>query len=534
MRILFLSDTPAAGAFQPRLADNQVNCCPSLQNDGLLGRVQSLNIPTGTYDVASVIARLPLIQAPAVIVCLLDSRWRSMPTNLGAFRWPKVLLIADSHLPGGNLQRTLDYIRQEQFDRIVFVSARHHLELFRSAGVQNLFWFPGLLFPHSDAAVRACQEEVRQASVAIVGQSNDLPRRQLEAAERLTKEKIAVGLQTRPPGHGLRLYGSSLAALNVSLNGELGLGAFEALASGSMLLMDQTSPDSGIAGLWKEGTEFVGYRGLPDLVDKARHYLAHPDQARAIGAAGSAWFAAHLSAKRRREAFARLVSDGVSLPEFSVPETSGNPARWLKTLVPFDELQQVHAVQDAVRVVVNANVPIDLEKSLGILPRVETKRVHLQGPAFADQRADLIVTGKATIWSQRVSPAKRLWIWDAEPADTPRLTGALATAGLRPSDPGSNAWIQNSSGGSPADELVAAARLRLEAGESAEAFKLAYEASRKGRPSAESLLIMAEAFLDAQGTADDHDFRRMLEWVEHRPTRSAAAAASRTHSRGGR
>ena len=60
---------------------------------------------------------------------------------------------------------------------------------------------------------------------------------------------------------------------------------YEATGVGSLLLTDE---GSNLAELFEPGREVVTYAGVDELVEKARHYLAHEDERRAIAAAGQA------------------------------------------------------------------------------------------------------------------------------------------------------------------------------------------------------------------------------------------------------
>ena len=50
---------------------------------------------------------------------------------------------------------------------------------------------------------------------------------------------------------------------------------YEATGVGSLLLTDE---GSNLAELFEPGREVVTYAGVDDLVEKARHYLAHEDE----------------------------------------------------------------------------------------------------------------------------------------------------------------------------------------------------------------------------------------------------------------
>src|SRR5690606_28500048 len=107
-----------------------------------------------------------------------------------------------------------------------------------SAGVRNLHWFPGLTFPHGDAAVRAARKPRRDAHIAFVGQTgNHHPRRgRLLAA--LAAASVPVEIRQVDQRAALPFYGGSLAGFNASLNGDLNLRIFETLSTGAALLTD--------------------------------------------------------------------------------------------------------------------------------------------------------------------------------------------------------------------------------------------------------------------------------------------------------
>jgi spore maturation protein CgeB len=60
---------------------------------------------------------------------------------------------------------------------------------------------------------------------------------------------------------------------------------YEATGVGSLLL---TNEGSNLTELFQPGSEVVTYADVDDLVEKARHYLAHEDERRTIAAAGQA------------------------------------------------------------------------------------------------------------------------------------------------------------------------------------------------------------------------------------------------------
>jgi spore maturation protein CgeB len=91
---------------------------------------------------------------------------------------------------------------------------------------------------------------------------------------------------------GLDMY-RLLADARISLNRHIAeaeghannMRLYEATGVGSFLLTDE---GSNLAELFEPGREVVTYAGVDDLVEKARHYLAHEDERRTIAAAGQA------------------------------------------------------------------------------------------------------------------------------------------------------------------------------------------------------------------------------------------------------
>ena len=187
MNVLFATGSPAAYMLPPVLSGSQVICGPDWKDViGPDGRVRSLATPVGSYDLAAIAAKLPPEQQPDVVVCLVDASWRNLPSNLAAFACPKVLLIADTHHLQSPLLGTMRYMAAEPFDRCILLYDRHHAAFFHAAGFRNLFWLPGLTFPHGDAAVQAARVRGNRAPrIAFVGQAGKYHPRRTRLLEEL-------------------------------------------------------------------------------------------------------------------------------------------------------------------------------------------------------------------------------------------------------------------------------------------------------------------------------------------------------------
>lgn len=433
MRILLSTVSPASYMAPPRLSDDQITCGPECPDAFAPdGRVLSLQTPVGEYDIASVLQRLPADQQPDAVVCLVDATWRNQPRNLAAFPGPKALLIADTHHLQSPLIGMLQYVAGEVYDRIVFLYDRHHVDFFRSAGLDNIFWFPGLTFPHNDATVRAARKTRRAAQVAFVGQVGQYHPRRAHLIEAMKLCKVPLAIKQLSQKESLAHYGASLLGFNASLNGDLNLRAMEILASGAALITDRLSPESGLAQLWTDGRDVLAYSCADELVERIEHALAHPRETEAIGSAGAKWFDTHFHAQRRRDDFTALLVDGRQPEAFALPprETTriflgGNTDHLLQTLMVYEGVQELHRKQEAVRVTIGASVAPDIAAMFATLPRVRVE----QGEG--EPGADIAIFGRDDAMTAVTSGAARAWCYDAQPEDFAPLADHLAESNFQ-------------------------------------------------------------------------------------------------------
>lgn len=429
MRILLLTGSPARYMAPPRLSVEQINAGPDWTDAHAPdGRVISLRTPVGEYDVATVLARLPADQYPDAIVALVDASWRNQPRGLSNFAGLKALLVADTHHMRSPLLGMLRYAAAEVYDRIVLLYDRHHAEIFRSAGLGNLFWLPGLTFPHDDASVRAARRAKREPQIAFVGQTGTMHARRSHLLEAMRLCRLPVVQKMVAQREALGFYGASLLGFNASLNGDLNLRALEILASGAALLTDRLSSASGLELLWRDGTDLLTYRNADELAERAEQALAHPRETAAIGAAGAAWFDRCYGELRRRELFTDVLVNGRAAPEFALPTPAetvffpGNLDGLLQATMVYEGLQELHRQQETVRVALGEQVPADVGALCATLPRLES------APVAEMLNPDMTVFSRRAPDVATETPANRLWCCDAVAADYDVLAEALAPA----------------------------------------------------------------------------------------------------------
>jgi len=431
MNVLFATGSPATYMMPPTLSDRQVVCGPDwTDRKAPDGRVHSLTTPIGSYDLALIAAKLPRDQQPDVVVCLIDASWRNLPANLGAFTCPKVVLIADTHHMTSPLIGTMRYLVAEPYDRCIVLYDRHHAVFLRAAGFRNLFWLPGLTFPHSDAVVRkARQRGIRKARIAFVGQAGKHHPRRARLLEALAGRKLPFEAKPLRQAEALAFYGDSLLGFNASLNGDLNLRVLEIMAAGGALLTDRLASSAGMESLFADQRELLLYGSAEELVERAEHAMAHPEATKAIGAAGAQWFDLNYGEARRRELFRSVAFDGVAAPEFEFSPSEktrvflgGDTDRLLKSLSVYEGIQEIHRNEETVRLQIADEEPAELKEIFGTLPRVTWSQP-------IDGTAKLAVFARARLDRGIAFDAPFLWCWDAQPGDFETLAHGLAPAG---------------------------------------------------------------------------------------------------------
>lgn len=508
----------------PRLAAEQIICGPDWLDADIGGYVTARNTPAGEYDLAAVAARLPADQQPDAVVCLVDASWRSLPRNLQAFRCPKVLLVADTHHLNAPLTGMIRYAQSERFDRIVLLYDRHHWEFFTAAGLKPLYWFPGLTFPHDDRTVAAArQAAARESRIAFVGQTGICHPRRMQLLSQLHAHQLPLSVRAVSQREGLGFYGSSSIGFNSSLNGDLNLRVFEILAGGSMLLTDELAPAAGLADVWQGGRDIATYASAAELVEKARHAMAHPEETAAIGAAGARWFDEHFSAAVRQAAFQRLVMDGVAPAMFPLPHSApaeARPAAISPRLVAgYEYLQELHRNLDRVIVQLDDTVPEAFTRLCGTLPRLEVRR----GPGAKSGRIDLLVVGRRNFNAPLLAAANHVWSWEEAEAERVALVRRCSSMGLTLINPALLLFSRQRVNSHTNEGAVAI--VRLEQGGYEDALNLAKVELAKNPRSVDAHLVMLELALEGGNqTVAESALQKLRDFAPHHPRLRELAA----------
>lgn len=434
MRILFLTGSPEHDMTPPQLSNNQVVAGPDWPDSkNPEGQWISIKTSIGNYNVADLLEKLPTDQQPDAIVSLVDASWRNKPRNLAAFRGPKALLVADTHHMSSPLIGMFRYAAEEPYDRIIFLYDRHHLSFFKSAGFDNLYWFPGLTFPHTDDFIKAFRLQKRKQSIAFVGQSGEFHPRRVRLLEALKSAELPLDQRRLTQRQSIEFYGSSSIGFNASLNGDLNLRIFEILASGATLVTDRLTPESGLSRLLTEGKEVITYGSINELIERVKHTLANPSEAAVIGCSGAALFDRLFNAPLRRSAFQDLLVNGTAVPAFAEEPNAptrvyfaGNTDQLVQAMVVYEGVQELHRAEESIRIVLTPKVESDIADIWATLPRLDVVR------GTTSEEAQMTVFSREDEIILNEIKAPRIWCCDAIPDEFGKLNELFSPVGFLP------------------------------------------------------------------------------------------------------
>lgn len=206
---------------------------------------------------------------------------------------PNAAWMIDTHL-GWDVRREW----ANHFDT-VFCAQRGGAEKMASEGI-NAHWLPLACHPpahpnYGEILTSPTADEImqgrsldKQHDLVFVGYLNEDTRgnNRVEYLDRLFREFPNSWLAFNCfHEHMAAHYVRSRLGFNISIRDDLNMRWFEVLSTGTALLTNINVEGWEELG-FKEGDHFIGYQGVDDAIEKARHYLKHHDERERIAAAG--------------------------------------------------------------------------------------------------------------------------------------------------------------------------------------------------------------------------------------------------------
>ncbi len=244
-----------------------------LEQWGLLAvekKVMNRQISFLEGDIGRVINKLPTGWNPDVFL-FVDTSFFYTLKNLDSLKCIKACYLIDSHIDFDN---HLKFARD--FD-VVFLAYKPAVEMFKERGIKNVFWVP----PACDPEIHGKKTDEKLYDIGFVGTLNperthllnELKQRFNTYYERCFQERMA------------EVFSLSKIVLHKSIRNDLAMRVFEAPASGSLLLANE-SIGSGLTDLFQDRKHIAIYRNEKELMDIADHYLRNEDEREEIAFAG--------------------------------------------------------------------------------------------------------------------------------------------------------------------------------------------------------------------------------------------------------
>ena len=260
----------------PLFSENEIFCGPDAEDEmDTDGNIKAIKTNIGRVDVTAILNRLPLSQKPEIIVVKADATRRCFPYNLNQCDCSKVLIVGDTHHLKEPITTVIGYALSEPFDYVIFDHTRHHAHLFAQAGVKNLYWLPALDYSFIEGVTIS---EDFLYPLSFVGQVGRYHPYRVWIIEHLKKSNIPIHVLQGTLEQTAYIYSKSLITLNISLNGDLNLRTFEALAAGGFLLTDSLKESSGLGQLFTPGVHLDTWSDSNELIDKIKFYTSNPSK----------------------------------------------------------------------------------------------------------------------------------------------------------------------------------------------------------------------------------------------------------------
>lgn len=180
----------------------------------------------------------------------------------------------------------------------VFTAQRDGALQLLASGIRGVTWLPLACDPD----LHGRREVENRYDVCFVG--NLFPGRRAELVRRMQQEFPRHFVGQRYFDQMAEVYSASRIVLNQSLENDINMRVFEALASGSLLITNDLA-DNGLRELFHDGVHLVTFQTPDELVERIHFYLDHPEAREAIARVGRDEVVAHHTYRHRMEKLLR-------------------------------------------------------------------------------------------------------------------------------------------------------------------------------------------------------------------------------------
>jgi GT2 family glycosyltransferase/tetratricopeptide (TPR) repeat protein/SAM-dependent methyltransferase len=228
---------------------------------------------------------------------------------------PLIWWAIDTHL-------SFDRCRKQAMSaNLTFAAQKPGVGLLRQAGITLVEWLP----LGCDPVMHRPHDVPKRYDVCFVG--NLFPGARIELIEMLRREFPNHFVGRAYFDDMARVYSSSRTVFNRSIQDDMNMRVFEALACGSLLVTNRLSTESGQDEFFRDGVHLATYDESNELLDKLRFYLGRSEARNRVEQAGRMEAVSKHTYRHRMECILEMAN---RLPQ-SVPiNSSAEPNSSLK------------------------------------------------------------------------------------------------------------------------------------------------------------------------------------------------------------
>jgi hypothetical protein len=246
---------------------------------GRLARPCDIVTPPGMVDLRELKKKLHGNFRPDLFIWMDTHEW-NLPFYMEALNCPSVAVFGDTHLHMlGDWDVWLSYAKL--FDFVFVTFNKPHLQLFVEAGCRRVFWSPAACDPEAHGKIPSD----KIYPVSFVGGTSTLHTDRVKLLRFLLQQGIDLHIDSRVLQDMALIFSRSKIVLNTTIADDVNMRVFEALASGSLVLTNRLSRESGLEELFVDRKHLVLYD--PDnVLDLIRYYLDHAEEREQVAATG--------------------------------------------------------------------------------------------------------------------------------------------------------------------------------------------------------------------------------------------------------
>jgi glycosyltransferase involved in cell wall biosynthesis len=220
-------------------------------------------IGKGVVEVEKIIAVCPF--SPDLVLFIEGGTMRVFPLGLEKLDCLTAWYAIDTHM---------DYEKHLRISRVfdvTFVCQKEYVEKFKEDGIKQVFWLP--LAAASELYSR--HNHKRIYDIAYIGGMGKLHNKtRYELLESIKQNFPSVFFGMALPNEMAQIYQKARIVFNKSINNDVNMRYFEAMAAGALLVTDHTI-NNGAEDLFEPGKDFVEYYDEHSLLEELKRFLGN-------------------------------------------------------------------------------------------------------------------------------------------------------------------------------------------------------------------------------------------------------------------